>query len=91
MKFKLCILVLALSLTSCGAAGLIVHTVTDIATALCEEAAAENVQALGGISVQKWCTIEENIAPFIDAVVMSKQKASEKAGLKKTQPQDAGE
>jgi predicted small secreted protein len=83
---SLIVIVLALALTSCGTIKQIGRTIQDVAQALCLVAASEQPKdALGGMSAEDWCSIEENLRPFLDAALSAKQEAEGKAGFSRSE------
>lgn len=64
----------------------VVRTITDIAGDLCNVIAAEQLEidkdALGGLSIEQWCAIEENAANILNIIFSAKQEAEQKAGFK---------
>jgi hypothetical protein len=81
--FAIAIIVAALA-TGCGVMKQIGRTIQDVAQALCLVTASEQSEdALGGMTAEDWCAIEENLRPFVDAALMAQQDAAGKAGLSK--------
>ena len=64
----------------------IVNTITDIAGDLCNVIASEQLDidpdALGGLSIEEWCEVEENASNILNIVFSAKAQATEKAGFK---------
>ena len=63
-----------LLVTGCAAFRSAARTANDVAREACEIFGAKNEQALG-MSVEDFCAIERNVAPFLDAL-LSAQKLS---------------
>ena len=87
MRPFIALLVLCFALSACALIKPIARTSNDVAGTLCEIVAAEQEpEALGGMSVEDWCAIHDNVDPFLDIVLSAKAEAAEKAGFAK----DAG-
>lgn len=75
---KLLALMFCAILSSCAGAKQIVRTVHDAAVVLCEVFAAEQAEKQGITveqSVDAFCSSEEKLRPFIEAVLVAKQTA----------------
>ncbi len=71
-------IILAVFLSSCAAwqkAKPFVRTINDAATTLCHLFAAEHEDQLGGMTATDFCSVKENLDPFIDAALSAKQTA----------------
>jgi len=64
----------------------IVKTVTDIAGDLCNVIANEQIdvdpEALGGLTIEDYCGIEENISNVLNIIFSAKQEATVQMGFK---------
>lgn len=73
---------LTLILSSCAfmqKAKPFVRTINDAATTLCRLFAAEHEDQLGGMTAADFCSVKENLDPFIDAALSAKQTAGSMA------------
>ena len=82
MKTLFLNLLLALALVSLGAscaamqkAKPFVRTINDAATTLCNLFGQEHPEQLAGVSAADFCSVKENLDPFIDAALAAKQTA----------------
>ena len=74
MKNILAILIaLTLAVGGCAAFKKVVRSVNHIATDLCWIFAEEHPDQLGGLLPSDWCSVKENIDPFIDYVLKASQ------------------
>ncbi len=84
------IAVLLISLSGCAGwqdkGRPIVKTVTDIAGDLCDVIANEQIEvdpeALGGLTIEDYCGIEENVSNVLDIIFSAKEEATTKMGFK---------
>jgi hypothetical protein len=81
MKKILSIIFIVAIICSCSVFKKIVRTVNDIAFDLCTLTCTHNEGKLGGLSVDEYCSVHENLNPFIESIVAAKKAAAEKAGL----------
>ena len=52
-----------------------VRTISDAATTLCNLFGQEHPDQLGGMTAADFCSVKENLDPFIDAALAAKQTA----------------
>ena len=64
---------LALSFGACAAFKKVVRSVNHIATDLCWIFAEDNPDQIGGLLPSEWCSVKENIDPFIDYVLKAQK------------------
>ena len=80
-------------LVNCGVIGPVVKTVRNVADVLCEVVAQDNVDELDGMTPEEWCSIKENVDPFLDIVAVAKSNAEDVSGfsrVEESEPTDAG-
>jgi hypothetical protein len=66
----------------CAEALPIIRTILDVATILCEVTAEEQPKdELGGLTPAQWCSIPENVQPFLDGAKAAQEEAAGKAGF----------
>ncbi len=61
---------------SCDTLKDIGRTANDAAEILCELFAAENPEALGGIDPIAWCSVRDNLDPFIEEILAAQRNAT---------------
>ncbi len=67
---------LSSAVQSCAAVKKIVRTANDAAEILCELFAVENSEALGGIDPIAWCSVRDNLDPFLDEILAAQRNAA---------------
>ena len=67
------ILALTLAVGGCAAFKKVVRSVNHIATDLCWIFAEDNADQLGGLLPSEWCSVKENVDPFIDYVLRAQR------------------
>lgn len=75
MKYVVLIITMCLALNSCATVKKIGRTTNDIASALCNIFAEENVDELQGFSPEDWCEVHDHLEPFIEYVLTAKHAA----------------
>lgn len=82
-KSMLCVFVIiVLTVDSCAFIRPAIHTLNDIARALCERSVSDSDKsALGGMTAKDWCAIQANLDPFIRALTVAQKDAMQKTGL----------
>ena len=67
------VLIISLAVAGCAAFKKVVRSVNHIATDLCWIFAEDNPDQLGGLLPSEWCSVKENIDPFVDYVLKAQK------------------